>query len=158
MGPKKNFKYYLMIFGIAVLAIAIYAVINWISTGKLDTNLVLLAFIIPTVFTIFLFLFDKIFDRIFPKQKKAKEQKDGFDKFVSDANVSLKREGSFSIQDYRTLQDSDRFQKTLKQLHTITTEGEKPDLTYEYLGNKFKKSTVEYKAIQVIIREVKKLD
>lgn len=158
MGQKKNLKYYLMIFGIAVLAILIYTVINWISTGTFESAMLLTALILPILFTVFLFVFDKIFDKIFPKQRKLKEKKEDFNSFVNSANHALEKNGNFSIQDYRTLQDSLRFQKTLKQLYTIKNKGESEDLTIDYLSKKFKKTTTEYLAVQIIIEEVKKID
>jgi uncharacterized membrane protein YhiD involved in acid resistance len=158
MGQKKNFKYYLMIFGIAVLAILIYVVINWISSGILDTAMFWSALFLPLLFTLFLFVFDKIFDKLFPKKRSSQGEKDGFNKFVNILNASLDKNGEFSIQDYRTLQDSERFQKTLKQLYTIKTNGETEDLTIDYLSKKFKKTTVEYKAVQIIVEELKKMD
>ena len=94
----------------------------------------------------------------FPKQRKKNEEKQGYEQFLVEMNQVLNKETDFSIQDYRSLQDSEKFQKTLHQLYTIKTEGEKPDLTYDYLGKKFKKTTIEYKAIHIIIKEAKKLD
>lgn len=158
MGHKKDLKYYLMILGIAALAILLYAIFNWISTGQLDTGVLLLVVVIPVVFTLFLFVFDKVFEKIFPKQKKKNDEKSSYDAFLAKMNLALNRETDFSIHDYRTLQDSEKFQKTLHQLYTIKTEGENPDLTYEYLGKKFKKSTIEYKAVKIIIEEAKKID
>ena len=158
MGQKKNFRYYLLIFGIAVFAILIYTIINWISSGTFETGMLWSALFLPLLFTSFLFVFDKIFEKIFPKQKKQQGKKNDFNNFVNLLNTSLEKGAEFSIQDYRTLQDSERFQKTLKQLYSIKTEGETEDLTINYLGKKFKNSTVEYKAIQIIIEELKKME
>jgi len=158
MGQKKNFKYYLMIFGISVLAILIYTVITWVSSGTLDTAMLWSAMILPLLFTSFLFVFDKIFDKLFPKRKKVQSEKDDYNKFVNEMNTALDKVGEFTIQDYRTLQDSERFQKTLRQLYTVKSEGESDDLTIDYLSKKFKKSTVEYRAIELIIQELKKMD
>lgn len=158
MGQKKNFKYYLMIFGIAVLAILIYTVVIWLDSGQFNLTLLQMALIIPILFTLFLFIIDQVSSRIFPKRQKQIKEKEDFDSFVHKANQVLDSEGDFSIQDYRILQDSERFQKTLKQLYTIKNDGESEDLTIDYLSKKFKKTSIEYKAVQIIINEVKKID
>ena len=158
MGQKKNFKYYLLIFGIAMLAILIYTVINWVSTGTFQMGMLWSALFLPLLFTTFLFIFDKIFEKLFPKQKKLQGEKDDINNFVNKMNAAMDKDGGFSITDYRTLQESERFQKTLKQLYSIKKDGETEDLTMDYLSKKFKKSTVEYKAIQIIIEELKKME
>lgn len=158
MGRKKNFKYYLIIFGIAVLAVLIYTVISWIGSGELDTQMLLSAFTFPLLFVPFLFVFDKVGEKLFSKRKKQQKSKDDFQTFVNSLNNAIDQQGNFSIQEYRTLQDSERFQKAIRQLFFIKNNGETKDLTFDYLGKKFKKSTVEYKAIQIIIDEVKKMD
>ena len=147
-----------MIYGIAVLAILIYTIITWVNSGTLETTMLWSAIILPLLFTSFLFVFDKIFDRIFPKRKNQQNKKDDYNGFVNEMNTALDKGGEFSIQDYRTLQDSERFQKTLKQLYSIKVTGETEDLTIDYLSKKFKKSTVEYRAIQLIIQELKKME
>ncbi len=158
MGQKKDFKYYLMIFGIAVLAILIYTVVMWINSGEIVTNMLVMALIIPLLFTSFLFVIDQVSSRVFPKRQKLQQAKEDFNTFVNGMNKVLETEGDFSIQDYRTLQDSERFQKTLRQLFTVKNRGETEDLTIDYLSKKFKKSSIEYKAVQIIINEVKKMD
>ena len=116
------------------------------------------ALVFPLLFTTFFFVFDKIFEKLFPKQKKLQGEKDDINNFVNKMNAAMDKDGGFSITDYRTLQESERFQKTLKQLYSIKKDGETEDLTMDYLSKKFKKSTVEYKAIQIIIEELKKME
>lgn len=158
MGQQKNWKYYLMIFGIAMLAIVIYLVINWINTGVFDVGMLIMAVILPTIFTMFLIVFDKLFGVLFPSRQSKQTKRSDFELFLIEMNKSLNEQASFSIQEYRKLQDNERFQKTLKQLYTIKTEGETEDLSLEYMSKKFKKSSVEYQAVQIIINELKKLD
>lgn len=158
MGQQKNWKYYLMIFGIAMLAIVIYLVINWIDTGVFDVGMLIMAVILPTIFTMFLIVFDKLFGVLFPSRQSKQTKRSDFELFLIEMNTSLNEQASFSIQEYRKLQDNERFQKTLKQLYTIKTEGETEDLSLEYMSKKFKKSSVEYQAVQIIINELKKLD
>ena len=129
MAQKKDFKYYLMIFGIAMLAILLYTVIGWISSGEFSSELLLLAILVPTTFTVFLFLVDTLIAKLFPKRLKKQDGEAGFDRFVKEMNVALNNGSSFTIQDYRELQDSEKFQKTLKQLFTIKTSGESEDLS-----------------------------
>ena len=76
MKQVKSLKHYLLIFVIATFAIFLFSTIDAIQNGSYDTQLLLTGAVAPGTFTILLFIFDKIFDLIFPKKlKKAKLNK-----------------------------------------------------------------------------------
>jgi hypothetical protein len=110
------------------------------------------------MFTSFLFVFDKLFELIFPKKKSKEKEKDDFFNFVAMSNAAIKRETNYTIEDFRKLQESERFQKTVNQLYMIIQEGERDDLSFSYLSKKFKKDTIEFTAVNIIIAELKKIN
>jgi hypothetical protein len=159
MKQTKNFKYYLMIFVISTLAIFVFATIDAFNNDGYDKELLLTMSFAPISFTVFLFVFDKAFDMIFPKKNKGKSEiKDKYLNFLSMVNKEVEANVDFSIEDFRRLRDSERFQKSLKQAFRIFEEGETEDITYDYLSKKFKKDTNEHIAMQIVITELKKLE
>lgn len=158
MKQVKNFRYYLMIFIISTIAIALFVGVDAIQNGKIDTNLLFTAAFAPLVFSVFLFLFDKIFEMIFPKKlKKKQDNKDNYQQFLNVINKEVELQTDFSIEDYRRLRDSEKFQKSLKQAFRILEDGESEDISYTYLSKKYKKDSREYTAMNIVINEVKKL-
>lgn len=155
---QKNFRYYLMIFITATVAIFLYAIIDAISNGRFDNSILLTMLFAPIVFTVLLFLFDKVFELIFPnKLKEKRDNKDNYEQFLAVINKEVEDQSDFSIEDYRRLRESEKFQKALKQAYRILEVGETEDITYDYLSKKFKKASREYIAMNIVIKEVKKL-
>ena len=64
---------------------------------------------------------------------------------------------SYDIEDFRKLRESSKFQKALNHAFKISSEGEYKGVTFEFLEKKFKKGTLEYKAIIIVIEEAKKM-
>ena len=158
MQQTKNFRYYLMIFIIGTVAIFLYATINAIATGGYDRSLLVTMMIAPAFFSVFLFIFDKIFELVFPnKLKKKQADKNNYQQFLNVINKEVENQTDFSIEDYRRLRESEKFQKALKQVFKIVEEGETDDLTYEYLSKKFNKDSNEFVALNIVINEAKKL-
>jgi hypothetical protein len=140
------------------LAIFIYATIDAISTGSYDSELLITMTFAPATFSGFMFVFDKIFDMIFPNKLKTKRKdSDKYGNFLDIVNKAVENDTSFSIEDYRRLRDSDKFQKALRQAFKIYEEGESQDITFSYLEKKFKKSSREYAAMNIVLNQVKKL-
>jgi hypothetical protein len=160
MRQTKGFKYYLMIFGIAVFALLVYTVFDALKNGALRWEMLLIAIVIPIIFTALLYMFDRIFDFAFKKFSKNKQQdnKEGYEAFLNMINKVVEEQTDFSIEEYRHLRVSDRFQKALKQVYKVYEDGETPELSYAYLQKKFKKNTNEFVALNIVIEEVKKLE
>lgn len=158
MNQQKGFRYYLMIFGLATVAILLYTGFDAISNGGFDNSLLWSLALAPIIFTFFLFVFDRLFDFIIPSKAKQKNKgKDAYSDFLAIINMEVETQTEFSIEDFRRLRDSEKFQKAMKQSYRILTDGETEDITYEYLLKKFKKESREQVAMNVVINEVKKL-
>ena len=158
MKKNKNFRYYALIFGFATLAVFLYGVIDTIANKVISNEIVFMIVVTPILFTTFLFVFDKIFDLIFPKVFKPKQNttEDSKD-FMHHINHLVESQVEFSIEDFRRIRVNEKFQKALKQSYKIYINGETEEISYEFLLKKFKKDTNEFKAINIVVEEVKKL-
>ncbi len=155
MKSKKGLKYYALILGFSLIAVVFYLAYLGFKDGGIDLALILDYLSIPFMFTGLLFVFDKIFDKVFPgKGAKAGTK---FDTYLKSASVAIQNECNFSIEEYTKLRTDQKFQKGLGQAFRVYDVGETEDVNFEFLERKFKKGTNEYIAFQIVIKEVKKL-
>jgi hypothetical protein len=155
MKSKKGLKYYATIFGFSTTALVLYVAYLRIKDGEFDTEIILPLLYVPVVFTGFLFAFDRLFEMIFPGQKKVRNNK--YNNYIQVVGDAIDVECDFGIEDYKKLRNSQRFQKGMEQAFRVYDKGETDDIDFEFLEKKFRKSTNEYIAFQVVIKEVKKM-
>lgn len=155
MNNKKGLKYYGIIFIVSVVALAIYILYLGYQAGGIDTTLLFSLLYVPFVFTMFLFVFDKLFELIFPTKGKKKD--DLFAKYLKVVSNAIQAKYSFSIEDYRRLRENPKFQKALEQAFRILENGETEEISFDFLQKKFKKESNEFLAMTVVIEEVKKM-
>lgn len=153
MENKKGLKYYIRYYLILLLA---YIVLVLISTSMNDWvwntgQLISIAYL-PLTFVVFMFIFDRIFAK-FMKPKKTSD-KDQYSLFVRKVVEELQEKENFIIEDYNQLRENDRFQKAMKHAYEIVENGETEEMNVEFLRKKFKKDTVEGKAMNIVLEEV----
>lgn len=154
MKNRRGLKHYLRFWGIASVLYAIFVVYNGITT-EFDPAIIISILYLPFIFTLFLYVFDSIFDRIWPNKKEVAEDK--YESFIKKVTVVIHEELQLSVEDYRRMGENDRFQKALRQAYAILQEGETEGRNFVFLEKKFKKDTKEYKALKIVIEEVKKM-
>lgn len=155
MKPEKNIKYYFRIYIIAVVVYVGYVSYLAYQNGGYDFALLFGVTYIPILFIAFMFGFDKIFDKVFPSRERKEE--DAFKVFVKQVNAEIDKELDFSIEDFRHLRQDMRFRKALYHAFLITEQGETEQINFVFLEKKFKKDTNEARAMEIIIKEVKKM-
>lgn len=155
MKKKKGLKYYGLIFTVSTVALIIYMTYLRIKDGEFDLELFKSLAYVPFMFTLLLFLFDSLFDKVF--SKKAKKGNVKFDVYLNKASLAIQNNCDFSIEEYTRLRSNQKFQKGLGQAFRVYDNGEDKDLNFEFLERKFKKGTKEYVAFQAVIKEVKNL-
>jgi len=155
MKKKKDIKYYASIFVFSSIAFVFYMLFLRIRNGEFDLDLVKSLAYVPVMFTLLLYLFDLVFDKIFTKKSAKGNVK--FDSYMRRASNAIQKECDFGIEDYTKLRNGQRFQKGLWQAFRVYDNGETDDLNFEFLNRKFKKGTNEYIAFQEVIKEVKKM-
>jgi len=158
MNKKKGIQYYLKIFVYATIAVVLFASVDGLSSGGFDFSFFLTLMVAPVAFTLFLFLFDTIIELVVPKRFKQRNvNKDEYSDFLKIVNREVETKTELSIEDFRRLRDSERFQKSIRQAFKIFKDGETKEVTYDYLSKKFKKDSREFIALDVVLKEVKKL-
>jgi hypothetical protein len=133
----------------------IYLIINGFSSGGIEPALLLSITYLPLLFTLFLFVFDSIFDRILPSKEKKAD--DAYQVFIKQTTKKVNENLALSIEDFRRLRENEKFQKALYQAYQIYLNGENEDINYVFLEKKFKKDTNEYKALEIVVHEVKEM-
>ncbi len=123
--------------------------------GSYDPTLLFSVFYLPLLFTSFLFVFDLIFDKIWPSREQKTD--DEFNSFLKQVTFEVNEELNLGIEDFRRLRESEKFQKALYQAYQIKLIGETENINFKFLERKFKKNTNEYNALSVVIKEVKKM-
>lgn len=93
----------------------------------------------------------------FMHKSKPKKVEDRYKLFLELAAKRVNDMEGFSIEDFRRLRENERFQKTLHQCFTIYENGEQDELNFNYLSKKFKSNTNEYKALELVIEDTKKM-
>lgn len=149
MNNKKGFKYYGIVFLVSVVAIVIYMIINNIQGNDLELAYIVSLFFVPLFFTLALFVFDRLIEAILPKKKQP--QLDEYKTYVEEATELLRSDDSFEIEDFKKLRENEKFQRVLKQIYNIKTQGETEDSNYKMVHKRFKKDSLEYKAVAKLI-------
>ena len=159
MKNKKGFKHYLQFYVLIVIVYFLYISILAMQNDGYDSTMLFSLIYLPPAFVGFIYLFDSIMEPFFNKMKQPKKNSEAslYKQFFQVITNQVNTQCDFSIEDFRRLRESDKFQKALQQAYKIKTEGETPDLNFVLLDKKFKKETREYEAMQVVIEEVKKM-
>jgi len=155
MKKEKGLKYYAKIFLFSTIALVAYIVYLYFKADEFDITTVFSLLYVPLLFTGLLFIFDKLFDFIFPtKEKKGNLM---FESYLKTVGNSIQSQCNFGIEDYKRLRNNPKFQKGLEQAFRIVENGESEEISFAFLEKKFKKETNEFIAFQVVIQEVKKM-
>ena len=159
MKNKKGFKHYVRFYGFVVLAYSIYTIILSFQLGTFSLGMGLSIIYLPLLFVALVYVFDTITEPFFARLGKGKNNPETlqYKQFFQVLTNKVNTECDFTIEDFRRLRENDRFQKGLQQAFRILQDGETPELNFILLEKKFKKSTREYEAMEVVVKEVKKM-
>lgn len=157
MNRNKGWKYYLRFYVMVTVVYFIYvSIIAW-RQGAYQPYSISTVLFLPPIFVGFVAFFDRLMDPLFRKMSGKKNiKKTDYKTWVYDMDKRIHENCDFTIEEYRRLRESSRFQKSLKQAHRILTEGETNELSLAYLRKKFKSSTNEATALEVVLEEVEK--
>lgn len=161
MKKTRGFKHYLKFWLIATGLYGAYVVYLAYQEGSFNlsesfNNTVIFSIVLlPITFTLLLFMFDQIFDKIWPS--KDKKTDDEFNEFLKKTTTTVNQKLDLGIEDFRRLRESEKFQKSLYQAYQIFLIGETEEINYTLLNKKFKKDSTEYNALMIVINEVKEM-
>lgn len=155
MKKTRGFKHYLKFWVIATLLYASYVIYSAYQKQPFDPTVLLSIAILPLAFTFLLFVFDQIFDKIWPNKEKNGD--DEFTEFLKKTTSKVNETLELGIEEFRRLRESERFQKSLYQAYQIYLIGETDEINYIFLKKKFKKDSNEYNALMIVVKEVKEM-
>ncbi|QMS84971.1 hypothetical protein [Candidatus Xianfuyuplasma coldseepsis] len=159
MKRKKGLKYYAKFYVFVLVAYVIYIVIIGARNGEFDATMLGSMVYLPIMFVGLVWLFDSLLEPFFKRIGRGKQTgvQEQYREFFTTLTNEVNTQCEFSIEDFRRLRENERFQKALQQSYKVMTEGETPDMNFTLLDKKFKKDSREYEAMQVVIKEVKKM-
>jgi hypothetical protein len=153
MKIKKDFKYYVRFY---LIVLAAYAILVLISTAMNDWlfNIpqILSILYLPLLFVSFIYLFDTGFGKF--TKTRTKEEQNEMNTFVTNVVKKIEEKEEFTIEDYKRLRESDKFQKALKHSYEIYKDGETETMNITFLKKKFKNDSLEGKAMKVVLEEL----
>jgi hypothetical protein len=136
------------------LAVAGYSIYRIVKDSTPVSELVSL-WVLPLIFILIYYGSDSLLEKIFNKKKQINYE----EKFIEEIAKRMRESNEFLVEDYRRLQINDKFQESLKIGYQIYLNGENDLFNINKIERKFKKGTLEFKAIQYVIdyvRESKK--
>ncbi len=143
---KKPLKFYLIMFLILILAVAGYSIYKVVSDNTPVSELISL-WILPVIFILVYYGSDSLLDLLFNKKKKIDYEAEFIEKIAG----RMRDSNEFLVEDYRRLQINEKFQDSLKMAYQIFLNGEDDIFNIPKLERKFKKETIEYKAMKYVI-------
>jgi uncharacterized membrane protein len=148
MKNEKGLKYYGVIFLVSVAAVALFIGFNLYRGTDMTLEYTVGIAFVPFTFTLILFVTDRLIQAFMPRKET---EMDAYEKFLIESTELLKNDENFEIEDFKKLRESERFQRTLKQIYNIKTSNESEELNYKMVKKRFKKDTLEYRAVIKII-------
>jgi hypothetical protein len=143
---KKPFKFYLIIFLFSTIIIAAYS-FYMIFAKDAEVSDIYTLWFMPILFTVFYWGSDALILKFTNKKKKV----DFEAKFLDEISERMRVSNAFIVEEYRRLQINQKFQADLKKAYEIYKNGENEYLTIERLENKYKKNTLEKRAMDYVV-------
>ncbi|MBI9010286.1 MAG: hypothetical protein JEZ05_09710 [Tenericutes bacterium] len=147
---KKPFKFYLIIFVFSTVIIAAYS-LYMILVKDVAVSDVYSLWLMPVLFTLFYWGSDTLI----LKFSKKKNEVDYEGKFLDEISEIMRGSKEFIVEEYRRLQINQKFQQDLKRAYRIYKEGETEVLTIEKLENKYRKNSLEKRAMKYVVDYLK---
>jgi len=143
---KKPFKFYFALFAISMILILGYSFYLMIFKDSVFSQVYPMWFLPPFFVTIY-YGSDVLLDVMFNRKKK----NDYENKFLEVIGERMRESKVFTIEDFRRLQLNMKFQECLTMAYHIYSDGENEVFTIEKLKRKFKKNTLEERAMKFVV-------
>jgi hypothetical protein len=147
MNRKKPLRFYIIIFAFSSIIVAGYSLYKIYAQDAEITDVYSL-WAMPVIFTLFYWGSDKVIELFTKKRNKKNTQ----DTFLEEISQIMRDSGDFLIEDFRQLQNNQKFQNDLTRAHTIFKDGENEVFTIAKLENKYRAGTVEKKAMNIVVK------
>lgn len=152
--PKKySVLYYVGVFLTVSVTLAIYGVFDHRRQEVSYLEWLVPHIYFPFFITIIMIVFQRFRKKIDVGIEEDKEKHD----FVIHMSEHVKKELNFDLEDFRILQESDEFQRSLYDAYNIYIYGESEMLNFGTIETRFRDNSKEQLAIEVIRQEVQRL-
>lgn len=147
---KKPFKFYLIIFLFSTVIIAAYSIYMIFANDAAVSDVYTLWFM-PLLFTFFYWGSDSLMLKFSNRKKKVDYEA----KFLDEISNKMRDSKAFIVEEYRRLQINVKFQEDLKKAYRIFKNGEDEIYTIERLESKYKKNSLEKRAMKFVVEYIK---
>ncbi len=153
---KKPLKFYLYVFIFSTVIIGGYSLYE-ILANETPVSEIYVVWFMPILFTVFYWASDSLILKITNRKSKnpKKKRKNEKSTFLDDISSRMRDSDEFIIEDYRKLKNSKKFQEDLDRAYMIFEQGETDVFTIAKLENKYRKNTVEKRAMKFIVEYLK---
>ncbi len=149
---KKPFKYYLFIFLLSTVIVVAYS-LYMILTDRAEIGELTSLFFVPIVFTGIYWAGDVLLEKLAKRRKKTDYEGD----FLREVSRKMRDSRVFILEDYRKLQQDQRFQAALKIAYQIAKNGENETWNLDKLEKKFRPQTLEARAMDFVVAHVREI-
>jgi len=147
---KKPFKFYLLIFVFSALIVIAYTLYEVLARDTPVSD-VYAMWLMPFLFTFFYWGSDALILKFSKRKKKVDYEA----KFLDDISKRMRDSQEFLVEEFRRLQINSKFQEDLRKAYQIHQEGETEVFNIQKLERKYKKGTIEKRAMKHVIEYLK---
>ena len=153
-SPKKySLTYYVGVFLTVSLTLAIYGIFDHRRQGIAYLEWIVPHAYFPFFITLIMFVFQRFRKKLDVGIEGDKEKHD----FVIHMSELVKNTLSYDLEDFKKLQESELFQKSLYDAYNVYAYGQSEMLNFDMLEQRFKKDSIERKAMEIIHVEIERL-
>lgn len=149
-SAKKPLKFYLIIFAFSVVLVLGYTLYMIIFKNAAVSDVYTL-WIMPFLFTGLYYGSDVLLDKIINRKKKVDYEA----KFLDAVSLQMRESNEFIVEEFRSLQNNRVFQNDLKKAYYIYKNGENDVYSIERLEKKYRKDSLEKRAMTFVLRYVR---
>lgn len=147
---KKPMKFYLTIFGLTSVIVLGYSIYLYFAADAQLVDLTVL-WILPFFFTLIYYGGDSLMQWIANRRKTIDYEA----LFLTEIGKRMSDSKSFFLDEFRHLQNSEKFQKLVRNAYEIFQNGETENNSIEILEKKYRADSLEGRAMVFVLAYVK---
>lgn len=147
---KRPLKFYLIIFGFSLLIVIGYTLYQILFNDAEVADVYTLWFM-PFIFTAFYYGSDWLILKLTNRKKKVDYEA----KFLDTISQRMRDANEFLVEEFRRLQINRRFQDDLNKAYLLLKEDRIDDASIERLERKYKKDSLEKRAMKYVVDYLK---
>lgn len=147
---KKPLKFYLLIFIFSAFIVVAYTLYEVLAQDTPVSD-VYTMWLMPFLFTFFYWGSDTLMLKFSKRKKKVDYEA----KFLNEISQRMRDSNEFLVEEFRRLQINPKFQEDLRRAYQIYKDGETEVFSIEKLERRYKKGTLEKRALKHVVEYLK---